>query len=572
MKKIYLIVLSFLILISGIFAGYKFLNRPVIEMSYPLFLEAVEDKQVDTVIFLENSNTIKVQLSSEPELIYKVPNPKTEDFTEFLLVNNISLQYGQDNIAIKFLQIALIVLFVGGVYWFSKNRGMSKDLIKDTHKNPKTSKSITLDQIAGNIEAKSMVEDIIGFIKDPEKYTALGARMPKGLLLYGPPGTGKTLMAKAIAGEANVPFYAMSGSDFVQMYVGVGASRIRSLFKKAKKSEKAVIFIDEIDAIGKKRAKNASASNDERDQTLNALLTEMSGFHENEGIVVIGATNRIDTLDDALLRPGRFDRQIEIGLPDVNSRKRILSLYAKRKPLSDDVDMDALSKSTVYFSGAMLENLLNEAAICAANDEESVIWNRHIDKAFYTIIAGAPKSDRSYITKRDREITAYHEAGHALATTLLLPEHFISKVTIIPSVRGAGGFNLSIPKDTMFQTRTQILANIKVLLAGRASEELIFGQGDITTGASNDIQKASAQIVDYMNKYGMDPNMGLFSTEVLNHDQDNQLVDQCRVQINQLYEETKALLADNLGLLEEITMQLLEKESLSEEDILSICA
>ena len=420
-----------------------------------------------------------------------------------------------------------------------------------------------------------MVNDIIGFIKSPDKYTAVGARMPKGLLFYGPPGTGKTLMAKAIAGEAGVPFYAMSGSDFVQMYVGVGASRIRNLFNKAKKNEKAVIFIDEIDAIGKRRSKNTSASNDERDQTLNALLTEMSGFHDNQGIVVIGATNRLDTLDEALLRPGRFDRQIEIGLPDVNSRHKILSLHAKSKPLSDDVDLYELAKSTVLFSGAMLENLLNEAAIIAANANKVAIQREHIDKAFYTVIAGAPKIDRSYISERDRKITAYHEAGHALVTKLLLPEHYISKVTIIPSVKGAGGFNLSIPKDTLFQSQKQLKANIQVLLAGRVAEELIFGESEITTGASNDIQKASSLILDYINKFGMDSELGLFSIEVLGDNQDSQLVNRCRTMMNDLYGETKNIVTLNLDQLRKITDELLIKESLNDDDIqqcLSKCA
>jgi cell division protease FtsH len=364
----------------------------------------------------------------------------------------------------------------------------------------------------------------------------------------------------------------MSGSDFVQMYVGVGASRIRNLFSKAKKSEKAVIFIDEIDAIGKKRARNVSASNDERDQTLNALLTEMSGFHDNQGIIVIGATNRLDTLDEALLRPGRFDRHIEIGLPDVNARKHILSLYAKKKPLAEDVELENLAKSTVYFSGAMLENLLNEAAINAANDGEAFIRNEHIEKAFYTVIAGAPKTDRSYITDRDRKITAYHEAGHALATKLLLPDHYISKVTIIPSVRGAGGFNLSIPKDTMFQSQRQLKANIQVLLAGRVAEELIFGAEEVTTGASNDIMKASQLIVDYLNKFGMDAEMGLFSMEVIGEGHDSQLITKCRTQMNELYEETKKLIEIHLPQLENITTELLEMESLNGEDIERICA
>ncbi|ROR28332.1 cell division protease FtsH [Mobilisporobacter senegalensis] len=571
MKRIHLIILSFLILLIVGLVGNYYLNKPDPEMSYPSFINAVEENKVDTVTFGNNSDTFKAELKSDSDTSYRVPNPKTEDFIEFLLIHDIKVNYGQNNVFADILKLLFIVAIIGGGFYYIRSGGNTQ-LINNANKKPNGKSLITLDQVAGNVEAKYMVEDIINFIKEPEKYASIGARMPKGLLLYGPPGTGKTLMAKAIAGEANVPFYAMSGSDFVQMYVGVGASRIRNLFSKAKKSEKAVIFIDEIDAIGKKRARNASASNDERDQTLNALLTEMSGFHENTGIVVIGATNRLDTLDEALLRPGRFDRQIEIGLPDVNSRKKILSLHAKKKPLSEDVDLDALSKSTVYFSGAMLENLLNEAAIFAANDDKNVIRQEHIDKAFYTVIAGAPKADRSYITVQDRKVTAYHEAGHALVTSLLLPEHYISKVTIIPSVRGAGGFNLSIPKDTMFQTQRQILSNIQVLLAGRAAEEIIFGIDEITTGASNDIQKASSSIVDYINKFGMDSDMGLFSMDVLESSHDNELISKCRELMNKLYEETRSLLESNLDRLEQITEELLEKESLSGEDIERICA
>lgn len=571
MKKKYMYILAMLIIISIVFAGYHIIQKDDLAMTYPSFLEAVKQGNIEKVIMAENSNTLKAVLVDEPENLYTVPNPKTDDFTEFMLINNINVTYGQDSLAVNFLRILLLVSIAGFIFWIARKGNSGKPLISDASKKPKDSTSITLAQVAGNVEAKSMVTDIIQFIKEPEKYASLGARMPKGLLLYGPPGTGKTLMAKAIAGEANVPFYAMSGSDFVQMYVGVGASRIRSLFQKAKKSEKAVIFIDEIDAIGKKRARNTSASNDERDQTLNALLTEMSGFHDNQGIVVIGATNRLDTLDEALLRPGRFDRQIEIGLPDVNSRERILSLHAKTKPLSEDVNLHALSKSTVYFSGAMLENLLNEAAIYAANDNQAVISQEHIDRAFYTVLAGAPKTDRSYISVHDREITAYHEAGHALATTLLQPEHYISKVTIIPSVRGAGGFNLSIPKDTFYQTQRQIKASIQVLLAGRAAEELVFGAEEVTTGASNDIQKASSLVSDYINKFGMDSEMGLFSMEVLDEGYDSRLIDKCRELMNTLYDETLTLLKGNLPLLQNITEELLEKESLNGDDIKRIC-
>lgn len=573
MKRIILIILSCLILVGVGLIGYHYLNKETAELSYPSFLDAVEQKQVEEVVLTQDGNTFEVKLRNEPNSQYIVPNPKTENFTEFLLLNNIEISYGKESIVITLLKVLLVGGIVAGVFWLVRSGGSTNPLVKDANKKKKLESSkVTLAQVAGNAEAKFMVEDIIAFIKEPEKYSTVGARMPKGLLLYGPPGTGKTLMAKAIAGEADVPFYAMSGSDFVQMYVGVGASRIRNLFNKAKKSEKAVIFIDEIDAIGKRRARNSSASNDERDQTLNALLTEMSGFHDNQGIIVIGATNRLDTLDEALLRPGRFDRHIEIGLPDVNARRQILSLHAKKKPLSDNVNLEEVAKSTVYFSGAMLENLLNEAAINAANEKEPVIRKEHIDKAFYTVIAGSPKVDRSYITDRDRKITAYHEAGHALATTLLLPEHYISKVTIIPSVRGAGGFNLSIPKDTMFQTQRQLRANIQVLLAGRVAEELIFGSEEVTTGASNDIQKASQMLVDYMNKFGMDSDLGLFSMEVLTEGYDNELVTKCRNHMNELYEETKKLLSDHMSLLENITSELLDKESLNGQDIERICA
>ena len=569
MRKV-MIPAMLLLLVILITAGIYSLNKPTHKLSYPSFLTAIEDGQVNEVTLNEDGNTFDAYLLDEPDTKYTVPNPKSEDFTEFLLVNDIVVSYKNNSFS-SIAGVIVLAVIAFGIIYYTRAGGSNKNMLRDASKRVASRKDesarITLASVAGNVEAKSMVEDIIGFIKNPTQYTDVGARMPKGLLFYGPPGTGKTLMAKAIAGEADVPFYTMSGSDFVQMYVGVGASRIRSLFNKAKKHDKAIIFIDEIDAIGKKRARNSSASNDERDQTLNALLTEMSGFHENQGIVVIGATNRMDTLDEALLRPGRFDRQIEIGLPDINSRERILRLHAKHKPLSDDVDLSALGKSTVGFSGAMLENLLNEAAIITANDHQSIINQSHIDRAFYTVLAGSPKTDLSYISAREREITAYHEAGHALATKLLLPENYISKVTIIPSVRGAGGFNLCIPKDTMYQTQRQILGSIKLLLAGRAAEELIFGPQEITTGASNDIQKASSLIVDYMNKYGMDPDMGLFSTQIFQEGFDSELIEKCRTIINTLYGETKELIANNISSLEDITRELLLKESLTGEDI-----
>ncbi|MCL2254686.1 MAG: AAA family ATPase, partial [Lachnospiraceae bacterium] len=471
-------------------------------------------------------------------------------------------------------QILLVTIILAACFFYYRKKrhsGMFKEAQDLT---------LLLNDVAGNTEAKAMLTDIISFIKNPAKYADVGARMPRGILFYGPPGTGKTLMAKAIAGEAGVPFYACNGSDFMQTYVGVGASRIRELFKTAKQDEKAVIFIDEIDSIGKKRGRGPGASHDERDQTLNALLAEMSGFNERDGVVVIAATNRLDTLDDALTRPGRFDRLIEISLPDVSARQKILTLHAKDKPFDETIDLEALAKSTVSFSGAMLENLLNEAAIFAANSSDEadsrkkiLISQEHLDKAFFTVIAGAEKTDTGFITSDDRKITAYHEAAHALVTKLLLPDSYISKVTIIPSTRGAGGFNLSIPKDTLYMTKEKLLANMKVLLAGRIGEELVFGGEKITTGASNDIEKVSTQMVNFISAYGMDEDFGIFNMNVLANnggystgDSEARLIDLCRDRIKRLYHETKALLAAHLNDLHKIANELLDKESLNQED------
>jgi len=570
MKKANLKLIGILLcLILVISAGLYYYNRQDDKMTYNEFITLVQAGEVNEVIFGENENFFQITLTGQ-NTKYKIPNPKSDNFMEFLMTYNVEVSYKDTSSGSPAAQILLLVGVIGGIAFFRIKRSGSS-LVRNANKN-EDAIAFMLKDVAGNIEAKAMVDDVIQFIKNPEKYAGLGAKMPRGILFYGPPGTGKTLMAKAIAGEAGVPFYPMSGSDFIQMYVGVGASRIRDLFKKAKKAEKAVIFIDEIDAIGKKRGKQPNSSNDERDQTLNALLTEMSGFHDREGIIVIAATNRLDTLDEALTRPGRFDRLVEIGLPDVNARKKILELHSGTKPIADTVSLEELAKSTVSFSGAMLENLLNEAAIFAANDNKCFIDPNHIDKAFYTVIAGAEKSDTSYITQADRKITAYHEAGHALITKRLLPDSYISKVTIIPSVQGAGGFSLSIPKDTLYMTKRKMLANIKVLLAGRASEELIFGSDEITTGASNDIEKASGLIMDYINKYGMEETFGMFNSNVMNAPAAAELAELCRNRLNDLYIETKLELEENLISLHNIASALLEKESLNALDIELLCA
>lgn len=535
-------------------------------MSYIDFMNNVNNHQVAQVV-IKNEETLVVTMKDKTT--YNVSNPSKDDLKETLLLQGIDVETKTSTDLSGLISSIFILLVVVAIILYSrKGLGENKQLIKDVNKNNiNTDKTIKFEDVAGNYEAKEMVKDVIEFIKNPEKYHKLGAKMPRGLLLYGLPGTGKTLMAKAIAGEANVPFFAMSGSDFVQMYVGVGANRIRQLFKSARKSEKAVIFIDEIDALGKSRSGKASASNDEREQTLNALLTEMSGFNSSEGIVVIGATNRADTLDQALLRPGRFDRQIEVTLPDQIAREEILKLYLKDKPLSEDVDITKLSNNTVLFSGAMLENLVNEAAILAANQGSEIISDKHLDKALYTVIAGMDKKNSDVLIKQEeKEITAYHEAGHAIVTRLLLPENKLAKVTIIPTTKGAAGYNYNIPKDKMFKRKGELLSNIKVLLAGRATEALIYGEDDVTTGAINDIKVASEEIYQFFHKYGMDEEHGLFSLEISNA-LDQQIYDQCRDKMKVLYGETKALISKYQVELEKTVELLLEKETITGEDI-----
>ncbi len=562
-----LIKLSVIFWVIVIMAFVMIINKKEAETyTYNQFLEQVKNNNVEKVILSDNSKlTFKLK---DNENYILTDNPRKESLKEDLLKANVDVEettYSTGSAVQTFLSIA----FFGIMFFYiakitSKNHEKTAMAVVDS-KSASNQTLVKFEDIAGNEEAKDSVEDIIDFIKQPEKYSRYGAKMPRGLIFYGPPGTGKTLMAKAIAGEAGVPFYAVSGSDFIQMYVGVGASRIRDLFKKARESEKAVIFIDEIDAIGKKRTLGNNGASDERDQTLNALLTEMSGFSSSNGIVVIAATNRIDTLDEALLRPGRFDRHIEIGLPDLNAREMILNYYLKSKPISEEVDNLYLAKQTVYFSGAMLENFVNEACIFAAKDESEFVKAEHFNKAYYTIIAGSEKKDRSNIKEKDRKITAYHEAGHALVTKLLLPENSVTKVTIIPSTKGIGGFSLNIPPDKMYYTKKELEAQIMVSFAGRVAEELVFGEENITTGAANDIEKATSIAKDYITKYGMSQKTGLINTSIFKDDKE--IMQECIEILNKLYTETQSLINVNFVLLDDIAKSLLEKETLEEDEL-----
>lgn len=368
-------------------------------------------------------------------------------------------------------------------------------------------KKVTFDHVAGLKEEKEELEEIVDFLKEPKKYIQVGARIPKGVLLVGPPGTGKTLLAKAVAGEAGVPFFTISGSDFVEMFVGVGASRVRDLFEEAKKNAPCIIFIDEIDAVARRRGTGMGGGHDEREQTLNQLLVEMDGFGINEGIIVIAATNRVDILDPALLRPGRFDRKVYVGRPDVGGREQILSVHAKNKPLADDVDLKQIAQTTAGFTGADLENLLNEAAIIAAKDQRMYICQNDIKKAFIKVGIGAEKKSR-IITDKEKRITAFHEAGHAILFHLLPDVGPVYTVSIIPTGVGAAGYTMPLPeKDEMFHTKGQMLQEIIVDLGGRVAEELIFE--DVTTGASQDIKQATSLAKSMVTKYGMSEDVGL---------------------------------------------------------------
>lgn len=384
----------------------------------------------------------------------------------------------------------------GGVMSFGKNR--AKVVVDD--KNRKT-----FDDVAGEDEEKEELKEIVEFLKSPQRFRELGARIPKGVLLVGPPGTGKTLLAKAVAGEAGVPFFSISGSDFVEMFVGVGASRVRDLFEQAKKNAPCIVFIDEIDAVGRQRGAGLGGGHDEREQTLNQLLVEMDGFGINEGVIVVAATNRPDILDSALLRPGRFDRQVLVDAPDVKGREEILKVHSKGKPLADDVRLDVLARTTVGFTGADLENLMNEAALRAARNGKKVITMFDLEESIMKVVAGPEKKTR-VVTEKERRLTAYHEAGHAVVSKMLPTQDRVHQISIIPRGR-AGGYTLSLPKeDISYTSKTEMLEEIVSLLGGRVSEQLFLD--DISTGASNDIERATAIAKNMIVKYGMSAALG----------------------------------------------------------------
>ena len=573
-NKIIILPILTAFLSIAVMLSFNFYSSKNATKNYNEFLKDLNEKKVSTV-YITNTSTIKVKLNSNE--IYKTDNPRSNDFKENLLKKGVKISENSPMTPQEVIPLSIFALSILSIIFMTiknsnilKNKKLSSVDSLDTDEVENI--NLNFDSIAGNEEAKESVKDIVDFLKNPEKYSSYGARMPKGIILYGEPGTGKTLMAKAVAGEAGVPFYAMSGSDFVQVYVGVGASRIRQLFKKARSKGKAVIFIDEIDAIGKKRSSEKSGGSEERDQTLNALLTEMSGFNEKEGIIVMAATNRLDILDEALLRPGRFDRHIEINLPDVVAREKIFNLHLKNKPVGN-VNIKDWAKKTAYFSGAKIENLLNEAAILACKENSVKIEDYHVDKAFSIVLAGYEKQNRDYIKNKDKKITAYHEIGHALISSIVLPNEKISKVTIIPSTKGAGGYTLSIPEDSLYQSKEYLINRIMVLLGGRVAEEIIFGKDNITTGAHNDLQKSTSIAYKMVTEYGMGETLGLLNMGSLKHElsiNENDIIKECKSLVDNIYIKVKDILLKEKKQLDILSEKLLEKETLYEEDFIGL--
>ncbi len=541
--------------------------QPLPTVPYKEFSRMVEQGEIASLT-LGDSATMEVV--ARDGWRFRTENPRREGYKEYLLGQGVAVgeAASQPIPAIVGIGLLAAVLFFGLKQSGKAKAGMAKYSAMESAEVAAVP-DLTFEDVAANDEARDSLRGLVDFIKYPEKYAAYGARIPHGVLLYGPPGTGKTLMARALAGESGVPFYAVSGSDFVQVYVGVGAGRVRDLFKKAHKAGRAVIFIDEIDALGKKRD---SGGNDEREQTLNALLTEMSGFAAHEGVVVLAATNRLDTLDEALLRPGRFDRQIEVGLPGREERLRILQVHAKGKPLAQGIDLGDVAANTVYFSGAKLESMLNEAAILAARREAVNITRQDIDSAMQTLLVGESKGDRSGVSARERRITAVHEAGHALATLLKLPENKLAQVSIIPSTKGAAGYSMAVPPDRLFHTREELEANISVALAGRAGEELVFGAEQVTTGASNDLQRATELVSRMCFEWGMEESIGPVARAALHEmlPMGAREQDTLRERLSALYARTLALLGEHRQKLLAIADALEEKELLTGEEVQSL--
>ena len=589
----------FLVFVVFLFAALWFTNQfdqREKEISWKKFQQLVQNDKIESVEVNQNKSvptgrveiTLKGDDSSDNvRYLYVSDVNEIQDYLKEQNVDYTMPDIPQDSwAATTFLPVILTLVGVflifglmnrqgGGANSKAMNFGKSRAKLSTDR-----DKKVTFAQVAGLEEEKEELEEIVDFLKSPKKYIQVGARIPKGVLLVGPPGTGKTLLAKAVAGEAGVPFFTISGSDFVEMFVGVGASRVRDLFEEAKKNAPCIIFIDEIDAVARRRGTGMGGGHDEREQTLNQLLVEMDGFGVNEGIIVMAATNRVDILDPAILRPGRFDRKVMVGRPDIKGREEILKVHAKGKPLSEEINLQQIAQTTAGFTGADLENLLNEAAILAAKDNRVFLKQEDIKKAFVKVGIGAEKKSR-VISEKEKRITAFHEAGHAILFHVLPDMDPVYTISIIPTGVGAAGYTMPLPEnDEMFNTKGKMLQDITTLLGGRVAEELIFG--DITTGASNDIKRATGTARAMVMQYGMSDKLGLitygddgdevfigrdlahtrsYSEEVAKEiDQEvHDIIDKC-------HQDAREIITQHMDVLHKCAALLLEKEKVHREE------
>ncbi|RGG63970.1 ATP-dependent metallopeptidase FtsH/Yme1/Tma family protein [Eubacterium sp. AF17-7] len=593
--RIYFIVIA--LMIVGMYAFSIFSTKDS-DYKYNDFITDLKAGNVSEVTIRQNnevpSGSIVVVLSKDKsrKVVYVTDvNKVISDIDEIDtdVKPTVTDVAGDNSLMISIIQVLLmagVVIVIIMVMNGSANAGNAKmaNFGKSRARLVLDVKNINFSNVAGLIEEKEELEEIVDFLRNPKKYIDLGARIPKGVLLEGPPGTGKTLLAKAVAGEAKVPFFTISGSDFVEMFVGVGASRVRDLFAEAKKNAPCIIFIDEIDAVARRRGTGMGGGHDEREQTLNQMLVEMDGFGVNEGIIVMAATNRVDILDPAILRPGRFDRKVLVGRPDVVGRKGILEVHAKNKPLGEDVDLEKIAQITSGFTGADLENLLNEAAIIAAKSDRAFIIQEDIDKALIKVGVGKEKKSK-IISDKEKRITAYHEAGHAILFHVLPDVGPVHTVSVIPTGAGAAGYTMPLPeKDEMFDTKGHMIQEIMVSLGGRIAEEIILD--DITTGASQDIKQATAMAKAMVTKYGFSDRLGL-----INYDNDSEEVfigrdlaqskgyaehtasvidEEVKNIIDTCYKDAKKIIEDHMEQLQKCAQMLIEKEKINQQEFESI--
>ena len=588
MNKFFKNVTFYLLMIIVVIWMFDYYSQGTVkqnDISYTSFLKHVQQEEIKQITIVDN--VISGKLTDGKEFTTVVP--KDDNLIPTLQKNNVEIKAElppQPPWWMSILSSLLPMLLIVGLWFLLMNQsggggGRVMNFGKSRARRYDENKvKVTFKDVAGAEEAKQELEEVVEFLKHPQKYNELGAKIPKGVLLYGPPGTGKTLLAKAVAGEAGVPFFSISGSDFVEMFVGVGASRVRDLFEQAKKSAPCIVFIDEIDAVGRQRGAGLGGGHDEREQTLNQLLVEMDGFGANEGIIMIAATNRPDILDPALLRPGRFDRQIVVDRPDIKGRKEILKVHVKGKPIGQDVELEVIAQRTPGFTGADLSNLVNEAALMTARKNKKVINMPEMEEAAERVIMGPERRSR-VISDKEKRLTAYHEGGHTLVGMLLDNTDPVHKVTIIPRGR-AGGYTLSLPKeDRYYATRSEMLDELKVLLGGRVAEALVLKE--ISSGASNDLQRATSLARQMICEYGMSDNIGPVT---FGHRQDQvflgrdiardkeyseevaaEIDKEVRAFIEDAYAQTEALLSANMDKLHVIAQALIERETLEAEEI-----